>query len=53
MEFSDEDKEFIESKVRPAYEKMETHCEIFDLPSGSELWLYCDGRYKIISKEQP
>lgn len=42
--FSDEDIDYLKNKVRPAIERMTTHLEIFELPSGKELWAYADGR---------
>lgn len=41
---SEEDKEFVRAKVKPKFPDMEVHLEIFDLPSGKELYVYCDGR---------
>ena len=41
---SEEDREFINTEVRAAFPEMVTHAEIFTLPSGKEIWVYCDGR---------
>lgn len=49
LNFSSNDYKFILDKVRPAFEAMETHVEIFELPSGKNLWMYCDGTVKLVS----
>lgn len=49
---SDEDRKYIDTEVRAAFPEMETHLEIFPLPSGATLHLWCDGTYNLLH-EQP
>jgi hypothetical protein len=52
FEFNDVDTEYLKAVVRPAAEVMETHMEIFDLPSGKTLNLWCDMTADVISPEK-
>lgn len=45
-----EDVEFLNNVVRPGFEDMEVHMEIFDLPSGKTLHLWCDGTADVIDR---
>lgn len=43
---------WIQENVIPKFPKMETHLEIFELPSGKELHLWCDGVWNLIDKKE-
>jgi hypothetical protein len=45
--FTDEEWNYIDTVVKEAFPEMESHVEIFTLPSGRELWMYCDGTWRV------
>lgn len=50
-DFSEEDLKRVKEFRDREYPNMETNVEIVGLPSGKNIWVYCDGRVFLEEKE--